>query len=159
MRKQAERKIAAQTKENHKTDKWVEKGEKVAQNELYSPETAFESKGTGAKNKYNNQRCEFSGIKFDSKKELRRYLQLKGMQESGLISELKLQHHFTLVEAFKTTSGESVRRMEYIADFTYKDADGVFVIEDVKSEATRKDKVYCLKKKLMAQSGYLITEV
>lgn len=159
MRKQAEMKIAAQTKENHENDKRVKESRKVAQNGTESLETAFEDKGTGAKNKYGNKKCEINGIKFDSKKELHRYLQLKGMQESGLISELKLQHHFTLVEAFKTVSGELVRRMEYIADFTYKDADGVFVIEDVKSEATRKDKAYCLKKKLMAQSGHLITEV
>ena len=86
-------------------------------------------------------------------------MELKGMYEANLIKELKLQHHFTLQEAFKTIDGESVRKMEYVADFTYIDQQGDFIIEDVKSEATRKDKVYRLKKKLMAQKGYTITEV
>ena len=86
-------------------------------------------------------------------------MELKGMYEANLIKELKLQHHFTLQEAFKTIDGESVRKMEYVADFTYIDQQGTFIIEDVKSEATRKDKVYLLKKKLMAQKGYMITEV
>lgn len=81
------------------------------------------------------------------------------MLETGLIKDIRLQHHFTLQEAFKTIDGESVRKMEYVADFTYIDQQGNFIIEDVKSEATRKDKVYRLKKKLMAQKGYMITEV
>jgi hypothetical protein len=38
---------------------------------------------------------------------------------------------------------------EYIADFTYKDKNGIFIVEDVKSEHTRKLKPYKLKKKLM----------
>lgn len=81
------------------------------------------------------------------------------MLEAGLIKDIRLQHHFTLQEAFKTIDGEPVRKMEYVADFTYIDQQGNFIIEDVKSEATRKDKVYRLKKKLMAQKGYMITEV
>lgn len=109
--------------------------------------------------KYNNMPCEVAHIRFDSQKEAVRYMELKGLFEAGLIKDIRLQHHFTLQEAFKTIDGESVRKMEYIADFTYIDQQGNFIIEDVKSEATRKDKVYRLKKKLMAQKGYTITEV
>ena len=103
--------------------------------------------------------CEVAHIRFDSQKEAVRYMELKGLFEAGLIKDIRLQHHFTLQEAFKTIDGELVRKMEYIADFTYINQQGNFIIEDVKSEATRKDKVYRLKKKLMAQKGYTITEV
>lgn len=104
-------------------------------------------------------RCEAGGIKFDSKKERERFLELKGMLEAGLITGLRLQQHFTLQEAFKEADGTPVRRIEYIADFTYTGSDGVYVVEDVKSEVTRKNPVYALKKKLMADCGYKITEV
>lgn len=109
--------------------------------------------------KYRNEPCEICGIKFDSRKESYRYMQLKGMYDAGLIKDLKLQHHFTLQEAFKTVDGQSIGKMEYIADFTYIAEDGSFVIEDVKSEATAKNEKYKLKKKLMAEKGYMITEV
>ena len=112
-----------------------------------------------SKHKYNNEPCEVLGIKFDSRKECHRYLELKGMYEAGIIKDLKLQHHFTLQEAFKTVEGESIRKMEYVADFTYIDENGKLIIEDVKSEATAKNEKYKLKKKLMAEKGYMITEV
>ena len=48
----------------------------------------------------------------------------------------------------------------YVADFRYvRTADGVRVIEDVKSEITRKDKTYRLKAKIMAAMGLPVTEV
>lgn len=103
--------------------------------------------------------CEVAHIRFDSQKEAVRYMELKGLYEAGIIKDLKLQHHFTLQEAFKTVEGESIRKMEYVADFTYIDENGKLIIEDVKSEATAKNEKYKLKKKLMAQKGYTITEV
>lgn len=40
--------------------------------------------------------------------------------------------------------------MVYVADFVYTDLKtGKKVVEDVKSEATRKDKAYVIKRKLM----------
>ena len=72
---------------------------------------------------------------------------------------MKLQHHFTIKEAFKDVSGKTIRRVEYIADFTYFDSEGKFVIEDVKSNATRQNAVYSIKKRLMADLGYRISEV
>lgn len=111
------------------------------------------------RNKYGNVRCEVEGIKFDSKKERRRFLELKTMLEAGQITELRLQQHFTLLEPFKMPDGSTVHRVEYIADFTYTDSEGRFIVEDVKSEATRRNPVYAIKKKLMADAGYKITEV
>lgn len=149
MRKQAEAKIAAQRDKKLKSEEFFEKGAKIG-----------ESETEGARRgKYGNTTCEFGGIRFDSKKELNRYLELRDLLYRGLITELKLQHHFTLLEAYKTPEGAPVRKMEYIADFTYVDSEGKFIIEDVKSEATRKNAVYMIKKKLMANEGYEISEV
>lgn len=113
------------------------------------------SRGT----KYNNKPTESQGIRFDSKKEAKRYYDLLMQQKASQIDDLRLQVHFTLQEAFTTSEGEKVRAVTYIADFTYRDQDGKLVIEDVKSEATRNDKVYRLKKRLMAGKGYQINEV
>ena len=111
-------------------------------------------------NKYGNHKTVVDGIKFDSKKEAARYQVLKKMADDGEISDLKCQHTFTLQEAFiSPLTGERVQAVKYIADFTYVAENGKFVVEDVKSAATRKDKVYVLKKKLMLEKGYVINEV
>ena len=97
-------------------------------------------------------------IRFDSRKEANRYNELVSMQKASQIANLRLQVHFSLMGAFTTSEGVKVRGIEYIADFTYEQ-DGKLVIEDVKSEATRKDPVYVMKKKLMAAKGHMIKEV
>lgn len=159
MRRQAEAKIKAQRVKNAKVEDSIEKQNKNDSGEAQELTEAYENECTHQKkSKYKNIPCEADGIRFDSKKERRRFLELKGMYEAGLITDLKLQHHFTIKEAFKDASGNAVRRVEYIADFTYF-KDGVFVIEDVKSNATRQNAVYSLKKRLMADLGYRISEV
>ena len=110
------------------------------------------------KSKYGNERVETNGIKFDSKKEARRYMELRQLETMGKISDLKLQHTFTLQEAFTTESGERIQAIKYIADFTYME-DGNFVVEDVKSPATRNNPVYRMKNKMMAEKGYIIREI
>lgn len=97
--------------------------------------------------KYKNKHVEYHGIKFDSKKEGTYYLKLKAMEELGIIKDLKLQVKFELQPSFKF-NGKTIRAINYIADFTYYDEEDKFHIVDVKSEATKKDKVYRLKKKL-----------
>ena len=110
------------------------------------------------KAKYGNEKTETNGIKFDSKKEARRYMELRQLETIGKISDLKLQHTFTLQEAFTTESGERIQAIKYIADFTYVE-DGKFVVEDVKSPATRSNPVYRMKNKMMAEKGYVIREI
>lgn len=111
------------------------------------------------KNKYGNKVSEINGIKFDSKKEGRRFLELLDKLKNGDISDLRLQTQFTLIEGFKTPTGENVKPERYIADFTYFE-NGEFIVEDVKSEATRKKDVYCIKKKQMLDVyGIQIREV
>ena len=110
------------------------------------------------KSKYGNERTETNGIKFDSKKEARRYMELRQLETMGKISDLKLQHTFTLQEAFTTENGDRIQAIKYIADFTYVE-DGKFVVEDVKSPATRNNPVYRMKNKMMAEKGYVIKEI
>ena len=47
--------------------------------------------------KYKASKCEYNGIKFDSKKERDRYIFLKGMEDNGKISNLELQKAFVLI--------------------------------------------------------------
>lgn len=102
--------------------------------------------------KYNNVKKEVDGKKFDSTKESKRYLELKSMVERGEISELHEQVKFTFAH-------NGVKICSYIADFTYS-KNGKEVVEDVKSEMTKKLPVYKMKKKMMvAFFGIEINEV
>ena len=105
-------------------------------------------------------------LHFDSQKEARRFDVLAARQARGQIRDLRLQVDFTLQEAFTDTEGKRVRAIRYKADFTYyqtpnrqlygshapyyAEQSGVpweFVVEDVKSKATRTAK-YAMKKKM-----------
>lgn len=112
----------------------------------------------GQKNKYRNKNTIIDGISFASIKEANRYAELKILLKAGEIRNLKLQHEFLLQGAFTDTNGERTRSIKYIADFTYWQ-DNTFVIEDVKSAITAKDKTYRMKKKMMAEKGWKITEI
>jgi hypothetical protein len=95
--------------------------------------------------KYKNVKVFVDGIEFDSKREATRYHNLKLRLLGGTIRNLQIQVEFRLeVEGSKVAS--------YFADFTYEEltvGGWQYVVEDVKSSATRKLKVYRLKKKLM----------
>lgn len=109
-------------------------------------------------NKYKNQKVEYDGIKFDSKKERAWYLKYKLMEKAGEIRDLQRQVPFTLIETFRLND-KTYRKTIYKADFTYYDKEGKYHVIDVKSPATR-TQVYKLKKKLMAwKYGIEIEEV
>lgn len=114
---------------------------------------------TTKQNKYKNKKVQYDEMTFDSKKEYSYYLKYKLMEQAGEIHDLKMQVPFTLIETFKLQD-KTYRKTIYKADFTYKTKDGKLHVIDVKSEATRKDKTYRLKKKLMAwKYGIEIEEV
>lgn len=95
-------------------------------------------------NKYHNVKTYVGNTKFDSKKEANRYLELCMLEKSGIIQNLERQKRFEIVP--KT---DEERAVFYIADFVYWEVkSGKLVCEDVKSEATRKDKAYIIKRKL-----------
>ena len=106
-------------------------------------------------NKYKNQRTQYKGISFDSKKECEYYIYLENLEAHGAISELQRQVRFELQPSFKH-NGKTIRAITYVADFTFKDRDGKFHIVDTKGIKTD---VYLLKKKMMQYKGFDIEEV
>lgn len=84
------------------------------------------------KNKYGNVKCEADGYKFDSKKERKRYYELKLLKQVGEVKEFKLQKPYKLYGRFR-----------YVCDFFVKWSDGTETVEDVKGYKTD---VYKLKK-------------
>lgn len=109
---------------------------------------AERAEGEKPRPKYGNRKTQVDGITFDSKHESEVYAELKLRQRAGEIAALAMQVRFRLGE-----------RIEYAADFVVIDAAGAHVI-DAKSEATRRDKVYRIKKKLMWEKwGIEIEEV
>lgn len=96
-------------------------------------------------NKYGNIKTVIDGIKFDSKRESERYLELKLLEKAGEISDLKLQPRFILQHGFKY-NGKTIRAITYTADFQYKEKENKReVVEDVKGVETA---VFKIKKKM-----------
>lgn len=125
--------------------------------------------------KYKNKKVVYDGRVFDSIKECNRYKELKLLERQGRVRELRLQVKYVLIPAqYETVKryGKNGQRLKdskrclekecsYIADFVYWDCRLLKdVVEDVKSEITRANPVYKIKKKLMLYvHGIKITEV
>lgn len=99
---------------------------------------------TKTTSKYHNQKVVVDGIKFDSKKEAKRYQELRLLRRTGEINNLRLQAPYVLID--KSKYGRAIK---YIADFVYYD-NGLKkeIVEDTKGYRTD---VYKLKKRLMAE--------
>lgn len=112
--------------------------------------------------KYKNTKVVIDGHAFDSKKEGKRYIDLKLLQRAGQIQDLQMQVSFELMAGVKFENEKRKKpAMKYIADFVYVDMEtGLQVVEDVKSLATRKLAAYRQKKHLMMSvHGIEIQEV
>lgn len=108
--------------------------------------------------KYRNKRTEISGEKFDSKAEGARFVQLRRMQEAGIISNLRRQVPFELAPAVKIPGKHRMSPpLRYFADFVYEQ-DGKTIIEDVKGQE-KVTEGYRIKRHLMALLGHQIIEV
>ena len=105
------------------------------------------------RNKYNAKKQFYKGIRFDSKKELNRYLILEQMQIKKYISNLEVHPVFPLI-----VNGVKIGR--YTADFKYINNQGIEIIEDVKSKVTR-TRDYILRKKILStyKPPVIITEI
>ena len=86
-------------------------------------------------NKYRNIPTVVDGIKFASKKEAKRYNELKLLKEFGEVEEFELQKSYKLAGRYR-----------YVCDFFVKWSNGVNAVEDVKGFKTQ---VYKLKKAWM----------
>ena len=91
------------------------------------------------KSKYGAIKTTVDGITFDSKKEARRYLELKHQEATREIFKLELQPKFDLAV-------NGVKVGVYRGDFRYLDYDGNTIVEDCKGMKTP---VYRLKAKLL----------
>jgi hypothetical protein len=88
-----------------------------------------------SKHKYHNKPTEVDGFKFQSKKEAKRYEELRDMRELGEVLWFMRQPPFDLPAGVK-----------YRADFLVFWKDGSYTVEDVKGFKTD---IYILKKKLV----------
>jgi Protein of unknown function (DUF1064) len=113
-------------------------------------------------NKYHAQRVEADGIMFDSKREARRYAELKLLLASGAIRCLEMHPPYPLMVAALSDDGPQIFETigEYRPDFRYRlTATDALVVEDVKAPPT-KTALYRFKKKFVeAQYGITVVEV
>lgn len=104
--------------------------------------------------KYGNRRVEVAAGQWaDSEKEAKRWFDLKVLEQAGTIANLAWHPSWPLVV-------NGVRITRFTADSAYDVvATGERVVEDVKSEATRADRAYNLRRKLMlAVHGIAVRE-
>lgn len=113
----------------------------------------------------NAHKTEIDGIKFPSRMEARRYIQLKKLQEEGVVTNIECQPEFILQRSFRKCCGavwgtselkngrcpicdnkvEATRAIKYIADFRVTYSDGRQELEDVKGMETE---IFIIKRKL-----------
>lgn len=111
-------------------------------------------------NKYLNQKVEYDGIKFDSKREMRRYVLLKEAEKNGIITRLEIHPKFELIPAVRETYTKTLKTkikecertlqlaITYTADFSYYKGDE-YIVEDVKISPKMLPKEFVLKEKMM----------
>lgn len=82
--------------------------------------------------KYGNKKVVIDGIEFDSRKEARRYSELKLLEKAGEIRDLQMQVKYVLIPAQREADTVGVRggikkgkliekECSYIADFVYQE--------------------------------------
>lgn len=132
---------------------------RVKRARVIEPGKAIEiTKTAGKRNLYGAQKVEIDGIKFDSQAEGKRYIQLKDLEKAGEIVDLRIQVEFQILPA-QNKFGKKERPVKYVCDFSYRDRNGVRVVEDVKSAPT-KTREYIIKRKLMLFfHGIIVQEV
>lgn len=113
-----------------------------------------------AHSKYHAEKTTVDGVTFASKKEARRYQELRLLERAGAVSGIQLQPEFPLY-VWDTVNKTATHIGKYVADFRYvlHSPSGLMadVIEDVKGIKTP---VYRLKKKMVeAQYGITVREV
>lgn len=91
-------------------------------------------------NKYHAKKVQYDGKSFASGFERDRYVELKGLEDLGIIKNLQVQVRYEVIP-----KQEGERATHYIADFVYED-NGKVVVEDTKGYSTPD---YIMKRKLM----------
>lgn len=94
-------------------------------------------------------------MKFDSRREMERYIDLAEQEREGRISGLRRQVVYELAPGV-VIQGRKRPALRYVADFVYRDGEGREITEDVKGKITEG---YRIKRHLMAVMGIEIKEV
>lgn len=133
----------------------------------------YRKKDGAKKSKYHNKKVEYDGISFDSKKEMKRYVFLKDMEDKGVIENLERQVRFVLIPSLTEdvvvhlkTKDKVVKKtiqlaITYTCDFRYVH-DGVTIVEDIKAspKSAALDKVFLIKEKLFRwRFGFAIKRI
>lgn len=90
--------------------------------------------------KYGNRKTKANGRVFDSAHEAKAFAEMELAFKAGEIRALMCQVVFLLPGGVR-----------YLADFVTLNNDGTYTVYDAKSDATRKDKVYRIKKRQMRE--------
>jgi hypothetical protein len=96
---------------------------------------------TSKRSKYNAIKTEVDGIVFDSKKEAKRWTELRLLERAGQIHNLERQHRVDV-------KYNGILLFWWKADFVFFE-DGKRIYEDVKSPMTAALPVYRLKKRIL----------
>lgn len=97
--------------------------------------------------KYYSKKITVDGVKFDSKREYKRWCELLLLQQEGKIANLDRQVKFELIPSQRIDGKVVERPVHYVADFVYVDTMTCKkVVEDSKGFKT---KDYIIKRKLM----------
>jgi hypothetical protein len=89
-----------------------------------------------SKNKYGAKKTQVGEVKFDSKKEATRWMELQLLERGSEISELRRQVKVELIGQYRPLYTRTGRKMKLTFDFAYIE-DGVQVYEDAKGMPTR----------------------
>ena len=100
------------------------------------------------RSRYHNLKCEYNGLKFDSKTEMEYYKYLLGLQEKGIVKEIKTQIKYSLQDKFKYKD-KVQREIVYIVDFVVIYSDGREEVIDIKGSVHNIDPVFKIKRKLL----------
>lgn len=143
--------------------------------ELWSECPVFQADNATPKkdrSKYGAEKVTILGMDFDSKREARRWFELRALEQAGEISNLRRQVSFELIPAQREPDtvgkrggiirGKTLEKaVSYRADFVYQDKNGNAVIEDAKGyKGGGAYAVFSIKRKLLLwRYGIRIKEV
>jgi len=108
-------------------------------------------------NRYGAIKVHVDGFKFDSKKEYKRYGQLKMLKKAGEITDFAMQVPFIYTH-------EGKKMFTYVSDFAVIHLDGTRTIEDVKGFDRKTGKfrttaLFNLKKKLIEAQHKIVIKL
>lgn len=89
-----------------------------------------------SRNKYGANKTIVGDVKFDSKKEAQRWMELQLLERAGEISNLRRQVRIDLMGQYRPLLTKTGRQMRLTVDFAYME-NGIEVLEDSKGMWTR----------------------